>query len=393
MVILSLSAAVSLGAFAASTAKAQEDSYSKLADRIVTTAANVKPGDVVVVAGGRHTIGLMEDLAIGAAKAGGLVTMFLDSDRLERAIYSEVPERYLEMPPKFFAEWLKHINVFIALPGVEDSKATFGDVPQERFAKASKAGQIIADSVNASGVRAVFVAYPTQSDAAVNQLDFAAYQQAFWDALGADYRKMSEDGDKLKQMLLRSKTIRVTSPGGTDFTFSVGNRPIFVDDGIMTPEKARSRHFQTRFVALPTGAVSFAPIETSANGRVVVPLDQCQYKPLSGESFDFKQGRLENFKAETGAECFAESMAPYSGPKDLFGFFQIGLNPAAKVMENPGNFHPFYAAGLVTIGVGDNQFQAGNNKVQGGGGFRFPIANATVTIDGKTVVRDGKLTF
>jgi hypothetical protein len=35
----------------------------------------------------------------------------------------------------------------------------------------------------------------------------------------------------------------------------------------------------------------------------------------------------------------------------------------------------------------------GNNKVDGGGGFTFPIVNATVTIDGNTVVRDGKLTL
>jgi hypothetical protein len=62
-------------------------------------------------------------------------------------------------------------------------------------------------------------------------------------------------------------------------------------------------------------------------------------------------------------------------------------------MEKPGNYQPGGAAGLVWIGVGDNRLLVGNNKVQGEEGFSFPIVNATVEIDGKTVVKDGQLTF
>jgi leucyl aminopeptidase (aminopeptidase T) len=149
----------------------------------------------------------------------------------------------------------------------------------------------------------------------------------------------------------------------------------------------------TRVASLPGGSIFFAPIETSANGKVAVPRERCQFKPLTGESFDFNQGHLENFKAESGGQCYTEAMAPYTGPKDMFASFSIGLNPAAKVMENPGDYRPDNAAGLVYIGVGDNQLLGGSNKVQGGGGFGFPIVNATVTIDGKTVVQDGKLTL
>jgi aminopeptidase len=392
-VCLPLWALLSLAMLGVGNSKAQDKDYGELAGRIVKTSAGVKPGDVVVVAGGKHDVALMEALAIEAAKAGGLVTMFLDSDKYERALYTEVPEKYLEQQPTYFVEWLKHMNVFIGLPGVEDPKATFGDVPPERFAKASKAGQVITDALNASGVRAAFVGYPTASDAAVNQLDFETYQKVFWDAVGADYQNVSEKGNKLKQMLAGAKTVRVTSPGGTDFTFSLGDRPIFVDDGIMTEERAKSQLALTRFVSLPGGAVFLAPIETSANGKVVVPRDQCQFKPVTGESFSFNQGRVENYKADTNGQCFADIMAAYTGPKDVFASFQIGLNPAAKVMENPGDYRPGYAAGLVSINVGDNHLLGGSNMVPGGGGYGFSIVNATVTIDGKTVVQDGKLTL
>jgi aminopeptidase len=390
---LSLCAAFSFGLLVGSDARAQEVNYGELAGKIIKTSANIKPGDVVVVSGGRHDVDLMEALAIEARKQGGMVTMFLDSDKFERATFTEVPDKYLELEPTYIVEWIKHMNVFISLPGVEDAKAVYGDVSQEKFAKSSKAGQVVTDAVNSSGVRQVSVGYPTPSDAALNQLDFATYKKVFWDAVSADNQKISQEGNKLKQMLQGAKTVHVTSPSGTDFTFTVGSRPIFIDDGIMTDEKAKSTNFLTRAVSLPSGTLYFAPIENSANGKVVIARDQCQFKPLTGESFEFNQGRVEHYKAESGGECYAESMAPYDGPKDVFGYFQIGLNPGAKVIENPGDYRPGNAAGLINIGVGDNLLLGGTNKVRGGGGFGFPIVDATVTIDGKTVVQNGKLTF
>ena len=43
--------------------------------------------------------------------------------------------------------------------------------------------------------------------------------------------------------------------------------------------------------------------------------------------------------------------------------------------------------------VGDNQLLGGNNSATGNFVFGFPIKDATVSIDGKTVVERGKLSF
>jgi hypothetical protein len=40
-------------------AGAQEQNYADLAARIVKTSASIKPGDVVVVAGGKHNLNAM----------------------------------------------------------------------------------------------------------------------------------------------------------------------------------------------------------------------------------------------------------------------------------------------------------------------------------------------
>ncbi len=370
-------------------AQAGEKKFEVLAQKIINTSANIKPGEVVVVYGGKHTIPLMETLAMEAQKAGGMVWMFLNSDRVTRSYWVEVPEKYLEQEPAYLAEWLKNIDVWIALPGTEDPKAVFADVPSERFAKANEAGKIIEDMLNESGVREVFIGYPTKERAELYKLDFSTYEKMHWEAVDADYKQMSEKGNLLKNMLQGAKQIKVTSPSGTNFTFSAGDRQILIDDGIITEEEAKDKLFYARSAFLPSGYVYFAPIETSANGKVVVPKDRCKYAPLNGVSFEFKDGKLMNFMAEKGAECFEEVMAPYTGPKDMFGYFSIGLNSALKVIENGGEYRPDAAAGMIWIGIGNNELIGGANKTQGG--FSFPIVKATVEIDGKTVIKDGEL--
>ncbi len=369
---------------------AQKVNLDELSKKIVNTSANVKPGDVVMVFGGPHTISFMEDLAIEAQKSGGMPTLMLGSDRVSRSFFTEVPEKYLEQPPDYFAAWLKRTNVYIGLPSIKDPKAVFADIPEARFAKASKAGQVINDSLNASGVRGVFVGYPSEQDATTYHLDFATYEKVFWKQVNADYRTISNHGSKLKTLLQAAKTVHVTSPSGTDFTFSMGDRPIFVDDGIVTEEKAKDKYALNRFVSLPGGDLFFAPIETSAQGKVVVPRNQCSFAPLTGVSFEFKDGKLENFKAEKGGECFSQTMEPYPESKYLLGSFQIGLNPEAPVIEDPGDYRPGNAAGLVWISTGDNVLLGGDNHSQNGG-YGFPITKATVEVDGKVVVKDGHL--
>ena len=73
----------------------------------------------------------------------------------------------------------------------------------------------------------------------------------------------------------------------------------------------------------------------------------------------------------------------------MFGGFSIGLNPALRVMEEGADYRPDNAAGMVTIGIGDNRLSGGKNDTLGG--YYFPITKATVAIDGKVVVKDGQL--
>jgi aminopeptidase len=45
--------------------------YEQIAKQIVNTSAGVKPGELVMITGGQHTLPLMEAVAVEVARAGG----------------------------------------------------------------------------------------------------------------------------------------------------------------------------------------------------------------------------------------------------------------------------------------------------------------------------------
>jgi aminopeptidase len=375
--------------FSICASSAQDNRFPVLAKQIITTSVKVKPGDVVVVSGGKHTIPLMEEIAIEAAKAGGMVQMFLNTDRFARAVNAEVPEQYLSEQPRYLADWIKDVDVWISLPDTEDYAATIAGVPEQRLTALDKAGEVVTSSLNTGKVRLLSVNFPSKADADLFKIPFADLETMHWNAVDADYQHIWDQGNTLKQMLATAKEVRITSAKGTDLRFSPGGREAIVDAGIVTEEKSKSKVFLTRTVALPGGTVSFAPLETSGRGKVFSLRERCRPDvQLLNAVFDVQDGKITNFHAQSGGDCYEKLMAGYTGPKDLLGSVSIGLNPAMKVSED---YRPQAAAGMVWINFGNNELLGGSNKEAGG--FPFAVTEATVEVDGKTVVKDGRLVF
>jgi len=214
------------------------------------------------------------------------------------------------------------------------------------------------------------------------------------DGINTDYSAISSEGSRLKDLFRSAKQVHVTNPTGTDFMFSMApGRVIEVDDGIITADEAKSSLMMERADSLPAGLITFAPLENSANGRVQVPKDYGRNGMIRDTKFEFRNGVAENYTAATNANTFLEDIGPFSGAKNVISSFSIGLNPAMKPMDTgEQNWFPQQAAGLVIVGVGNNQLYGGVNQTNYAG-WGWAIPNATVTVDGKVIVKDGKLVF
>lgn len=371
-----------------SATHAQQQDLDVLANRIIHTTAGVEAGEVVVIDGGQHTVPLMEALAIEALKAGAFPLLQLNTDRFNEAFW-EQPESYLRQQNPTYEVLLNHADVHIDLPSQEDD-TFWSTVPPERRAIVNEAYAGMIDVIREARVRNVSVRYPSASDARQSRLDLAQYEQLHWAALGADYDQIARRAELLSNKLKGAGTVRVTTPAGTDFTFSVGDRRVYIADGVISDTERKSGTPTDLDEVLPGGAVDVAPVETSANGRVVIPRALCNNEPLRDVSFTFERGVMKNFKAGRGQACFEARMKPYQGPKDRFGYFAIGLNPALQPLEADGaEYRPWAGVGMVTIGVGQNQYFGGANETQFE--YGFSLTGATVEIDGEVVVREGRL--
>jgi len=362
--------------------------YEQIAKQIVNTSAGVKAGELVLITGGKHTLPLMEAVAVEVARAGGQPEMLLNTDKVAYATNVEMPESAIQASKS--SNWLLGADVLIQLPGLEDTKAVFAGITPERQAKFLKvaAEDGLSKKLDAAKVRGVFLSYPSKSFAANQQLDYPSYEQMIWAGIGTDYSAISAQAAQLKQLLATGKKVHITSPTGTDLTFQLAARPIFVDDGVLTATDQQEKLIYNRTAALPGGRVYGTCQETSGTGRLVASSSTWNGKPFQGFKANFNAGQLLNGKADVGDEDFQKWLALNDASQMKLGYFSIGLNPAMKVQEQKG-YTPTMAAGMVFVGAGGNELLGGQNK--GGTGINFSVANATVDVDGTVVVRNGQL--
>ena len=188
--------------------------------------------------------------------------------------------------------------------------------------------------------------------------------------------------------LLRSGRVRVTTPDGTDISFDVGERPFCSQIGDAT--RARMQSARTRIdrdIELPAGVLRVAPIETSANGSVFLPV----WRPFATEGRNLMLRFINGHVAIQGvnADKIDHELTAAGGDARMFREFALGFNPALRVLrEAPFIAYYGYGSGVVRLSLGDNQEMGGANR--GGGVYWNFIHDATVTAGDHVLVKDGK---
>src|SRR5215471_10289972 len=190
--------------------------------------------------------------------------------------------------------------------------------------------------------------------------------------------------------LLRSGPVRVTTPDGTDLSFNIGDRPFCSQIGDASRERMKSARTRIdRDIELPAGVLRVAPIETSANGSIFLPV----WRPVLTEGRNLILHVARGHVAIQGvnADKIDQELNAAGGDARMFREFALGFNPALKVpAEAPFIGYYGYGSGVVRLSLGDNEEMGGANR-RGGVYWNF-IHNATVTAGNTTLVKDGNLT-
>lgn len=191
---------------------------------------------------------------------------------------------------------------------------------------------------------------------------------------------------------MRNNIIRVTTPAGTDISFSIGKRPVTMQDGDASAEQAtQARNLIDREVELPAGAVRVAPVEQTVNGTVAFPDAMWAGRMVTGLIMTFENGKVVEVEAASGMEAVEAEMADAGEAGSSFREFALGMNPMLMIPDKGTRWIPYYGygAGVVRLSLGNNLELGGE---VGGDYVRWNFfTDATVTVGDQVWVKDGNL--
>jgi aminopeptidase len=370
--------------------KAAPTDLEQLSNRLVTQVAGVKEGEIVFINGAVRDLELLENLNTDVRKAGAFPLLTIGSDRIFKKYFEEVPDKYDSQPPDLDLKLATLPAVAITIDTNESDTVAEG-IPSERLAAVGKANAPVGDLYLKRNVRRVEIGnnlYPTPYRAKRFGMSLDALAKTFWEAVNADYSAIQATGEKVRNDLATGKEVHITNPNGTDLKVKIEGRPFFVSDGIISADDVK-KGGPAVAVYIPAGEVFCSVVPGTASGKVVESQTFFRGKEVTNLTLTFVAGKLTEM---TGSgPGFADLKASYDANpegKELFGFVDFGINPNLKIWPTSklGNW---VQSGMVTVGIGNNTWAGGDNKVSYG--LTNYLPGSTVTVDGKAVVEAGVL--
>lgn len=196
-------------------------------------------------------------------------------------------------------------------------------------------------------------------------------------ALTADYEEILRAMRRLERALRHAKSVHLTSGSGTDVTFDVTRRDWITDDTGVCRRRGET-------TTLPAGEIFVAPVEGTADGRLVV--DAWFHERLAEPvSVVVKEGHASKVVGAPGA-VHAMNRGGREGRN--FGTVGVGLNPRARIAD--GLLETEKSLGSAHIVFGDNIAYGGSVRC----GVRVDaiLTKVTVEVDGKPILDRGALT-
>jgi aminopeptidase len=363
--------------------------FKSVAGKVVQQSAGVREGDIVLLAGSAEDLPLLEEVAIEVRKLGGHPLVTVNTEQFNRRAYDDVPAKYDSRTPKLALKLAEIADVFISTEAGEGR--TLKGVAPERMAARAKAFAPVGQLMTKRNVRTVALGnglYPSAERAEQFGISREELAGLMYGGVDADYSQLQATGEQIRKTLAAGKELRLTNPGGTNLRVGIARRPVVVSDGVISAED-RKKGGPAVTVWLPAGEVFLTPVPGTANGVVVADHLFYQGDRIDDLRLEVKNGKVVGMTAKSGLDPLKKYYELAGPGKDVLGVVDIGINPGIKLPEG-GAVNVWSRAGAVTVGVGDNTWAGGENRVN----FALSpeIRNATLEVDGTTLVKDGKLT-
>ncbi len=193
-----------------------------------------------------------------------------------------------------------------------------------------------------------------------------------------DYRALIDKSRKVADIFTIGHSAHLTTPAGTDLTYSISRMRGYADTGMI--------HESGQFSNLPAGEACAAPVHMSSNGVLVIdgsfPGVGLITTPVH---MAVKNGQVVRITGQEDAVKIRKLLRPYGKSGRTIGEVGVGTNAAAKVTDCV--LEAEKALGTAHVALGNNISFGG--KVSVACHFDGVILNPTMVIDGKTILEKG----
>lgn len=355
-------------------------------ERVVKNCLRINKEDKVWISTWRHTVDLAEALAVECDKLGAQVDIDFTTDELwYNHIFNSQIDR-LETPNSFELTLAGVATARIFITGPENPER-LREGSAERWVAYARAGRqswqrLLERKIRIAGIT---LGQVTPQRAKTYGFSYKDWKKNVEDAIDVEYEKMQDLGRKVADILQKSDQVKITSPEGTDLSFTLGGRNAYVNDGVIDDEDIE---IGSNYASLPGGDVEVAAVETSASGVLSSNIPTATSGVLiQGIVLRFEKGRLVSFEGDRNVELIKGIWKKATGDKDRIGWLGIGLNPKIRT----GFINNEIALGTASIGIGSNKGLDGKNETDYG--QEVTVAKPTLKLDETTVIKQGQLTL
>lgn len=263
---------------------------------------------------------------------------------------------------------------------VMDPRRAHGNEPPRVVAAAMKAADVVLQPVTYAMTHTDATREALRAGARVLVLRGVTEEIMTHGAMLADYDEIDRITRELARQLTAASTIRVRTPAGTDLHMSVAGRAAVALTGRVGGPGT--------FAAMPDGEAAISPVEGTAEGTLVVEHTMDNLGILDAPiRMTVRGGRVVGIAGGASAERLRDLVAAADAHATNIAEFAIGTNDRARLIGSMTEDKK--VRGTVHVAIGDNHVIGGTvvSELHLDGLLLHP----TVELDGRVVVRDGRL--
>ena len=343
---------------------------------IVTDVARLRKRPNVLIICGPHNKVLAEYIMLESQRIGARPNLWtFDEDFFVKSLTAS--KNLTTTILKHVQSLVEKSNVIIWLSQFEDVERIPADIRKNVYSFWESVDQAVESKPR------LFVNLPSPKYLRAMGINYLEFLAAFINGVKADYGRLRETGSNIASRLAGHRFVRVYHMNGTDLEFSIKDRRVGVEDGTLEDCYSTGRGCG---IDVPGGEVYVAPVETSANGVLVV--DEHKEQDLKGLRLQFKNGRIIDVKTHKGGDAFTKLLKEATGAKDRIAELGIGTNYGMKPVG--WSIYDEKVLGTVHIAIGNNVHLGGANKASIH--LDFVLNKPTIRADNILIMEKGRLT-